>query len=116
MSKEEAKRFLEMGELGTFLVRFSSSQPGSFAISYVGLSILNKGEEEYKEMPSLNLVQKLKDFEQRSVLTVLVDSTGGGFRIRENKQKKEYKSLHDVITYYNLILTKPFESTLPREP
>lgn len=51
MTFEEAKKYLEFAPVGVFLVRFSGSRPGSFAIDYVTFSTPPVAEERYGAIP-----------------------------------------------------------------
>jgi len=77
--------------VGTFLVRFSKSKPGSFALAYV---------------------------EKNSVNHILIESKMPlGFQISEKKQTGQsriFPRLQDIIEHYNFVLLRPFESTLPQ--
>ena len=76
--------------MGTFLVRFSSSKTGSFALAYV--SSVNK------------------------VTHVIIRTTDTGFAVTEHSGERVYKSLPEIIQCYSHVLTIPFDSKLPKEP
>lgn len=76
--------------LGTFLVRFSSSKPGSFALAFV--------------------------MQPQKVINVIITTTKGGFTIIEQNQQKFFSDLQSIIQYYSSVLRQPFISTLPEEP
>ncbi|PRP81722.1 hypothetical protein PROFUN_10822 [Planoprotostelium fungivorum] len=86
LSGEETKRFLESQPAGTFLVRFSSSKPGSFA-----LGLAQRGGK---------------------VNHVMIRSTPEGFVMLESGQETLFASLDDIVAYYAPVLTSPFSSEI----
>mmetsp|Transcript_14999 Transcript_14999/g.20981 ORF Transcript_14999/g.20981 Transcript_14999/m.20981 type:complete len:915 (+) Transcript_14999:136-2880(+) len=97
LSATESKRFLEQQSLGTFLVRFSGSKPGSFVLDYV------------------------KDTQHvRSVR--LTGHSDGGFAVLieggQTPKERVFKSLEELIETYRTmgVLSLPFSSTLPQKP
>lgn len=111
MSREEAKRFLETEPYGTFLVRFSSTKPASFAISYVGFQFSQGEDSSYQQIPSMD--QTLQ--EVLSVQNILVSASGIGLKVQDKNQHKIFKSLKEILTYYGSILRSPFVSDLPEK-
>jgi len=95
LGPNESKTFLENQPIGTFLMRFSGSRPGSFVIDYV---------------LKLNQVRSVR----------LTSHTGGGFAVLittpGSQTEKIFKSLQEVIeTYSNTLFTRPFSSTLSQK-
>eukprot|EP01119_Soliformovum_irregulare_P017626 TRINITY_DN5265_c0_g1_i3.p1 TRINITY_DN5265_c0_g1~~TRINITY_DN5265_c0_g1_i3.p1 ORF type:complete len:712 (-),score=239.28 TRINITY_DN5265_c0_g1_i3:707-2842(-) len=86
---EEAKRFLWGQVVGTFLMRFSSTRPGSFALAFTAAP--------------------------HSVTHVMIRTTPEGFTISEEGEEKLFKSVDLIVNYYNSVLKIPFDSTLPEE-
>jgi hypothetical protein len=75
---------------GTFLMRFSSSKPGSFALAFT------------------NAPQK--------VTHVIIRTTPDGFSIFEQSKEKIFANLSLLVENYSSMLTTAFDSTLPEEP
>jgi hypothetical protein len=94
LSHAEAMRLLEAEPIGTYLVRFSLSKPGSFALE---ATILNPEGQPF-------------------VLPIQINSTPGGFAIHESDSgDREFASLHELISYYTAYLLQPLDSTIPFE-
>jgi hypothetical protein len=94
LSHAEAIRLLETEPIGTYLVRFSLSKPGSFALE---ATILNPEGQPF-------------------VLPIQINSTPGGFAIHESESgDREFSSLHELISYYTAYLLQPLDSTIPFE-
>jgi len=78
---------------GSYLVRFSKSKPGSFALAFV------KGNQ---------------------VKHILIESNmPEGFRISEqeaNRNSRVFKSLYEIIQFYNFVLRKPFTDPVTQQP
>jgi hypothetical protein len=75
---------------GTFLIRFSKSKAGSFALAF------------------------LKDGDVRHIL--IESNMPHGLIITEQtreKTSKTFNSLHDIIDHYSYVLKYPYSSTLP---
>eukprot|EP01087_Luapelamoeba_hula_P024516 TRINITY_DN9358_c0_g1_i1.p1 TRINITY_DN9358_c0_g1~~TRINITY_DN9358_c0_g1_i1.p1 ORF type:complete len:557 (+),score=92.16 TRINITY_DN9358_c0_g1_i1:184-1854(+) len=92
LSSREAELLLEEQPVGTFLIRFSRSSGGSFALAFV-------------QAP-------------RKVLHILIRSAKpDGFHIDEEETSghKTFASLPDIIGHYHVYLSSPFVSDLPRE-
>jgi len=91
ISANESKKFLEHQGVGTFLIRFSGSRPGSFVLDYV---------REVGHVRSVRLSGHL----------------GGGFAAASEGGTTElvFKSLHDLVDTYTRmgVLTKPFSTAL----
>lgn len=90
VSGEETKRLLESQAVGTFLLRFSSSKPGSFALGFTQ----NKGRVQH----------------------VIIRSTPEGFVMLESGRETTFASLEDIVNYYAPVLTKPFVSEIVGAP
>lgn len=90
MSSEETRKFLEFQPPGTFLVRFSSSKPGSFALGFTSTN--------------------------KKVTNVMINTIPKGFSIMEQNQEKVFSNLKEIIAYYGSVLINPFDSILPEEP
>lgn len=78
---------------GTFLIRFSKSKPGSFALAF------------------------LKD---RGANHILIESCKPeGFRISDQASRgntRLFQSLHEIVAHYQYVLRTPFISQLPSRP
>jgi hypothetical protein len=93
ISASESKKFLEQEPVGTFLVRFSGSQPGAFVLDYLR-----------------------EPMKVRSVR--LTSSPSGGFAaLIEGGKERVFKTLHDVIDTYTQmkVLVHSFSSDLPEK-
>lgn len=96
LSSIEAERFLERQPPGTFLIRFSKSKPGSFAIAYV-------------------------DANNRNAVThtLITCAPPSGFKIEEayNRSAKGrlFVTLNEIVEFYSYILKLPFRSDLSRQ-
>jgi len=87
---EETKKFLEFQPVGTFLMRFSSSKPGSFALAFTSAP--------------------------RSVTHVIIKTAPPrGFSIQEENSEKYFEHVSQIVNYYSSVLTRPFDSALPEE-
>jgi len=87
---------LERQPPGTFLIRFSKSKSGSFAIAYVDAS------------------------QRNSVIhTLIISCPPSGFKIEEayarNARGRLFASLTEVVEFYSYILQQPFRSDLVRQ-
>jgi len=96
LSSSEAERLLERQPPGTFLIRFSKSKSGSFAIAYVDAS------------------------QRNSVIhTLIISCPPSGFKIEEayarNARGRLFASLTEVVEFYSYILQQPFRSDLVRQ-
>lgn len=92
LSSKEAELLLEDQPVGTYLIRFSRSSGGSFALAFVQ--------------------------EPRKILHILIQSAQPeGFRIEEEEdaQPKVFHSLKEIVQHYSMHLITPFTSDLPRE-
>eukprot|EP00027_Filamoeba_sp_ATCC50430_P017426 CAMPEP_0168575158 /NCGR_PEP_ID=MMETSP0413-20121227/19500_1 /TAXON_ID=136452 /ORGANISM="Filamoeba nolandi, Strain NC-AS-23-1" /LENGTH=857 /DNA_ID=CAMNT_0008608619 /DNA_START=494 /DNA_END=3067 /DNA_ORIENTATION=+ len=79
---------------GTFLVRFSKSKPGSFALAFVVRGGLVKHILIESRMPE-------------------------SFRVSESEQTKsarDFASLQQIVDYYNFVLKTPYTNTLSVQP
>eukprot|EP01114_Cavostelium_apophysatum_P013663 TRINITY_DN3359_c0_g1_i1.p1 TRINITY_DN3359_c0_g1~~TRINITY_DN3359_c0_g1_i1.p1 ORF type:complete len:922 (-),score=285.01 TRINITY_DN3359_c0_g1_i1:87-2852(-) len=77
---------------GTFLVRFSKSKPGSFAMAFV------KGNQVRHILIESNMPTGLSVSEQEGA-----------------NSGRYFPSLQDIVTHYNFVLKYPFQSTLPQK-
>ncbi len=94
ISPTDSIKFLESTPVGTYLVRFSGSKPGSFTLDYV-----------------------LKQGHVRSVR--LNNHVSGGFEVQQQGgNSKVFKTIHDLITTYSKIsvLHRPFSSSITQKP
>ncbi|KAL6069950.1 Phosphatidylinositol 3-kinase regulatory subunit gamma [Balamuthia mandrillaris] len=92
LSSREATLLLEQQPIGTFLIRFSRSSSGSFALAVVN--------------------------SPGNVLHILIESAQpDGFKIEEEDGEgtKIFGTLEDIIDHYSVFLKFPFNSDLPRE-
>lgn len=96
LSSVEAERLLERQVPGTFLIRFSKSKPGSFAIAYVDSQNKN------------------------SITHTLINCCPpSGFKIEEaynsNARGRLFVTLNEVVQFYGYILKSPFRSDLAKQ-
>lgn len=92
LTSREAELLLEDQPIGTFLIRFSRSSGGSFALAFVQ--------------------------EHRKILHILIQSCmPEGFKIDEEEgdKSKYFESLQDIVDHYSIFLQHSFTSELPRE-
>ena len=93
----EAENLLTQWKIGTFLLRFSNSRPGAFAIAFV----------DHRETVQHILIECTDQFT---------------FRIKERniesgkEEFKHFPSIHDLIKTYEEILVTPLVYSLMREP
>jgi hypothetical protein len=94
LSSEEADKLLDAQPIGTFLVRFSRSNNGAYALAYVD--------------PNGKVAHSLVRF-----------CPPNGYSITENDEQNEsnrvFSSLDALIKNYSYILKTPFLSSLSRE-
>lgn len=90
LSASEAEALLQNQPIGTYLVRFSKSRAGSFALAFV-----NK--------------------DNRVAHVLIVGDSQVGFTLKEtgNTNPKTFNTLQQLIDYYNYILYFPLPSDLP---
>jgi len=96
LSRNEVDLLLRDQEVGTFLIRFSSSQPGSFALAFSVTG--NNGE--------------------KTVVHILITSCGTqGFQVQEqqNQSTRTFQNVHEIVDYYSIFLQYPFQSEIPFE-
>lgn len=123
MTSEESQKYLETERIGTFLVRFSSSKAGAFALDYVrAVDVNNVDQPLYGPMePSSFIDNNLSESDygtflsKKVVSSVLIESVGIGFKLKENYGDKLFKTLFDVLNQYKKVLYTPFTSTLSSE-
>eukprot|EP01114_Cavostelium_apophysatum_P012809 TRINITY_DN2959_c1_g1_i1.p1 TRINITY_DN2959_c1_g1~~TRINITY_DN2959_c1_g1_i1.p1 ORF type:complete len:643 (+),score=138.10 TRINITY_DN2959_c1_g1_i1:122-2050(+) len=130
MTAEESHHYLEPENVGTFLVRFSNSKPGAFALDYVHVKEIYEAQSQplYGPMQSQAAAASLTTTDhlnygtfngrtqQKVILSVLIESVGIGFKLRENARDRVFKSIHEVLNQYQHVLTKPFTASLANEP
>eukprot|EP01114_Cavostelium_apophysatum_P017825 TRINITY_DN5379_c0_g1_i6.p1 TRINITY_DN5379_c0_g1~~TRINITY_DN5379_c0_g1_i6.p1 ORF type:complete len:1028 (-),score=216.85 TRINITY_DN5379_c0_g1_i6:67-3150(-) len=96
LSSQEAERFLDRQQPGTFLIRFSKSKAGSFAIAYVDPTHRNSVTH-----------------------TLITACPPSGFKIEEaynrNARGRLFSTLLEVVEFYNYLLKNPFKSDLSRQ-
>jgi hypothetical protein len=94
LTSEESAKLLELQPPGTFLVRFSKSRPGNFALAYVD-----------------------KD---RNIGHTLIQYTPAGFAVHENHastdRNRVFPNLDQLVAHYTSLLKIPFDSSLTRSP
>jgi hypothetical protein len=132
MSLEESQKYLETENMGTFLVRFSNSKAGAFALDYVRViaevdasSQPLYGPMETNPISYLNDQDDDEDMENevpvmnqrfiKTVSSVLIESVGVGFKLKENFGDKLFKSIHEVLYHYKNVLVRPLVSSLTNE-
>jgi len=95
LSSTETEKLLEKQPSGTFLIRFSKSKPGSFAIGYV------EGDNRLK-----------------TTHTLIACAPPSGFKIEEayqrNARGRLFASLYEVVDFYNYLLKFTLRSDLSR--
>eukprot|EP01116_Phalansterium_solitarium_P004322 TRINITY_DN15306_c0_g1_i1.p1 TRINITY_DN15306_c0_g1~~TRINITY_DN15306_c0_g1_i1.p1 ORF type:complete len:516 (+),score=160.26 TRINITY_DN15306_c0_g1_i1:67-1614(+) len=97
LTRFESEMLLRDQPVGTFLFRFSSSQPGSLALAF---STLNE------ELNQANMVH-----------VIITSCQPDGFRIQERgQQPRTFKNLADVVDFYSMYLLYPLDSRVPFEP
>jgi hypothetical protein len=96
ISANESKRFLEQQGVGTFLIRFSGSRPGSFVLDYV---------RTVGHVRSVRLTGH-----PDGGFAVLIEGPG-------QERTRVFKSLHELVETYTKmeVLSTPFESSLPKK-
>jgi hypothetical protein len=99
LSSQEAERLLERQPAYTFLIRFSKSKPGSFAIAYVDAS----------QTPTRTTITH----------TLIACCPPSGFKIEEAYNDKArgriFSTLQEVVEFYGYLLRQPFKSDLSRQ-
>eukprot|EP01114_Cavostelium_apophysatum_P010543 TRINITY_DN2439_c0_g1_i1.p1 TRINITY_DN2439_c0_g1~~TRINITY_DN2439_c0_g1_i1.p1 ORF type:complete len:552 (+),score=137.51 TRINITY_DN2439_c0_g1_i1:904-2559(+) len=93
LTRGETELVLRDQPAGTFLIRFSSSAPGSFALAFV-------------------------QDNQKNFFHILINSVKPlGFQVQEqqNQNARTFPSLHELIDFYSVFLQVPFVSDLPFE-
>jgi len=82
--------------VGCFLIRFSSSQPGSFALAF---STVNANSEK---VPCHILINSCKPL---------------GFQVQEqeNQEARNFENLYELVDFYSVFLQLPFSVDLPFE-
>jgi hypothetical protein len=91
----ESELLLRDQPAGAFLIRFSSSQPGSFALAF-------------------NAVRE----DKTTVCHILINSCKpSGYQIHEqqNKTARNFQHLYEIVDFYSVFLQRPFSSDLPFE-
>jgi hypothetical protein len=91
LSNAEAERLLEPCEVGTFLVRFSRSDPGSFAINLKSAT---------------------------GSIGIKVDTTPNGFVVKEGNSNtlRTFPSVPSIIQNYSSLLQTPFKEKIVTKP
>ncbi len=88
-SKSDSTKLLEVEPVGTFMVRFSSTKPGSFALAHT--------------MPN-NIVNH-----------VIIHTRENGFAVREESREKLFPSVAHLIEAYSTLLSQPYSQTFHRQ-
>jgi len=96
LSRTEIDLLLRDQPVGCFLIRFSSSQPGSFALAF---STVNANGEK---VPCHILINSCKPL---------------GFQVQEqeNQDARTFQNLYELVDFYSVFLQLPFSSDLPFE-
>jgi len=96
LSRNEIDLLLRDQPVGSFLIRFSSSQPGSFALAF---STLNSTGEK---VPCHILINSCKPL---------------GFQVQEqeNQDARTFQNLYELVDFYSVFLQLAFQSGLPFE-
>lgn len=96
LSSTETERLLDRQPIGTFLIRFSKSKPGSFAIGYV------EGDAQKTKVTH----------------TLISCAPPSGFKIEEaynrNARGRLFATLFEVVDFYNYLLKFTLRSDLSR--
>lgn len=91
LTNRESELLLRNEEEGSFLIRFSKSKPGSFALAFRGPSSVNH------ILIHSNQPKNFQIFEAESSIV------------------REFPTVQDIIAHYGYVLRKPFSSSLPKE-
>jgi hypothetical protein len=95
ISRTEANKLLQdNGQVGTFLVRFSKTQPGAFALAFNGTPVILC---VYRNLRSLWAIG-----ENNRVFSVMVESEmPKGVKVREQGgNERRFKDLYDLLSCY----------------
>lgn len=96
LSRQETEGLLRDQPAGTFLIRLSSSQPGSFALAF-----------SYQQPTG-----------EKATSHILINSCGPNYQVQEAESgtARIFTSLHEIVDYYSVFLQTPYQSNLPFEP
>uniref|UniRef100_A0A7S1VQ07 Uncharacterized protein n=1 Tax=Sexangularia sp. CB-2014 TaxID=1486929 RepID=A0A7S1VQ07_9EUKA len=90
LSRDDATKLLEVEPVGTYMVRFSSTKPGSFSLAHT--------------------------MAQGKVNHVIIHTRSNGFAIREdNAKEKLFPTVQHLVDAYEGILVQPYMQTFPRQ-
>jgi len=90
LTRNETEQLLRDQAPGTFLIRFSSSVPGSFALAFV------QANKQFFHI----LINSMKPL---------------GFQVQEQESQsaRTFQNLHELVDYYSIFLQVPFASEIP---
>jgi hypothetical protein len=88
LTNDEAERLLEPCDAGTFLVRFSHSTPGSFAVNV-------KAQQN---------------------ISIKIETTKEGFAVKEDENYRVFPSISKIVLNYSSFLRTPYTEKLAHEP
>jgi len=90
LTRSETDLLLRDQPEGTFLIRFSSSQPGSFALGFAASG---------------------------NTAHILIKSENDGFVVHEQESNtaRTFGNLHELVDFYSIFLSRAFDSELPFE-
>jgi len=91
LSARESTLLLLLEPDGTYLIRFSKTHPGSFSLAFKFNGAVNH------ILISTNSPNGFKVFEE------------------DTKSYREFKTLQEIVSYYNFVLKIPYSSTVPKE-
>ena len=90
--------------VGTYLVRFSSSKPGSFALAFTSAPM------KVTHVIITTSPQGIFNLNKKYSYIII------GFTIKDQAGEKSFKNLNEIIEFYGAFLKIPFDSTLPKDP
>jgi hypothetical protein len=89
LSKSDSTKLLEVEPVGTFMVRFSSTKPGSFSLAHT--------------------------MQNNVVNHVIIHTRENGFAVREEAREKLFPSVSHLIDAYSTLLSHPYSQSFHRQ-
>eukprot|EP01096_Ripella_sp_DP13-Kostka_P000993 TRINITY_DN1117_c0_g2_i4.p1 TRINITY_DN1117_c0_g2~~TRINITY_DN1117_c0_g2_i4.p1 ORF type:complete len:481 (-),score=206.55 TRINITY_DN1117_c0_g2_i4:1050-2369(-) len=88
LTSSEAEFLLKESQVGTYLMRFSVSNPGSFALAFLSAP--------------------------QTILHVLIDNESNNqFSVQGPKKKRHFETLDDILDHYKRLLKQPLSTMMP---
>lgn len=88
LTSSEAEYLLKDCQVGTYLMRFSVSNPGSFALAFLSAP--------------------------QTILHVLIDNESNNqFSVQGPKKKRHFETLDDILDHYKRLLKQPLSTMMP---